>query len=77
MQLEKRTQVLEMRSYRRLFNISYKDHVTNDELLTLVKKRNLMWFSHVTWSSGKRKTSLQDTVKVKKKRQTEEEVGRY
>ena len=52
-ELEKRTQAFEMRCYRRLLNISYKDHVTNeevrrkiqaaieeyDELLTLVKKR--------------------------------------
>ena len=51
-ELEKRTQAFEMRCYRRLLNISYKDHVTNeevrrkiqaaigeyDELLTLVKK---------------------------------------
>ena len=54
-ELEKRTQAFEMRCYRRLLNISYKDHVTNeevrrkiqatigeyDELLTLVKKRML------------------------------------
>ena len=54
-ELEKRTQAFEMRCYRRLLNISYKDHVTNeevrrkiqaaigeyDELLTLVKKRKL------------------------------------
>ena len=59
--LEKRTQAFEMRCYRRLLNISYKDHVTNeevrrktqaasggcDELLTLVKKRKLRWFGHV------------------------------
>ena len=51
-ELEKRTQAFEMRCYRRLLNISYKDHVTNekvrrkiqaaigeyDEFLTLVKK---------------------------------------
>ena len=51
-ELEKRAQAFEMRCYRRLLNISYKDHVTNeevrrkiqaaigeyDELLTLVKK---------------------------------------
>ena len=51
-ELEKRTQAFEMRCYRRLLNISYEDHVTNDEvrrkiqaaigeydeLLTLVKK---------------------------------------
>ena len=55
-----------MRCYRRLLNISYNDHVTNeevrrkiqaaigeyDELLTLVKKRKLRWFGHVSRSSG-------------------------
>ena len=90
-ELEKRTQAFEMRCYRRLLNISYKDHVTNeevrrkiqaaigeyDELLTLVKKRKLKWFGHVSRSSGLAKTILQGTVKGKrKKRQTEEEVGR-
>ena len=55
-ELEKhKTQAFEMRCYRKLLNISYKDHVTNekvrrkiqaaigeyDELLTLVKKRKL------------------------------------
>ena len=82
-ELEKRTQAFEMRCYRRLLNISYKDHVTNeevgeyDELLTLVKKRKLRWFGHVSRSSGLAKTILQGTVKGKrKKRQTEEEVGR-
>ena len=63
---EKRTQAFEMRCYRRLLNISYKDHVTNeevgretqaaigeyDELMTLVKKRMLRWFGHVSRSSG-------------------------
>ena len=90
-ELEKRTQAFEMRCYRRLLNISYKDHVTNeevrrkiqtaigeyDELLALVKKRKLRWFGHVSTSSGLAKTILQGTVKgKKKKRQTEEEVGR-
>ena len=90
-ELEKRTQAFEMRCYRRLLNISYKDHVTNeevrrkiqaaigeyDELLTLVKKRKLRWFGHVSRSSGLAKTILQGTVKGKrKKRQTEEQVGR-
>ena len=51
-ELEKRTQAFEMRCYRRLLDIAYKDHVTNeevsrkiqaaigeyDELLNLVKK---------------------------------------
>ena len=71
-----------MRCYRRLLNISYKDHVTNegvrrkiqaaigeyDELLTLVKKRKLRWFGHVSRSSGLAKTILQGTVKGKRKR---------
>ena len=65
-ELQKRTQAFEMRCYRRLLNISYKDHVTNGEvrrkiqaaigeyheLLTLVKKRKLRWFGHVSRSSG-------------------------
>ena len=52
--------------FGRLLNISYKDHVTNeevcrkiqaaigeyDELLSLVKKRKLIWFGHVSRSSG-------------------------
>ena len=80
-ELMKRTQAFEMRCYRRLLNISYKDHVTNeevrrkiqaaigeyDELLTLVKKRKLRWFGHVSRSSGLAKTILQGTVKGKKR----------
>ena len=90
-ELEKRTQAFELRCYRRLLTISFKDHVTNEEvrrkiqatigkygdLLTLVKKWKLRWFGHVSRSSGLAKTILQGTVKGKrKKRQTEEEVGR-
>ena len=60
-------QAFEMRCYQRLLNISYKDHVTNEEvrrkiqvaigeyeeLLTLVvKKQKLRWFGHVSRSSG-------------------------
>ena len=70
-----------MRCDRRLLNISYKDHVTNeevrrkiqtaigeyDELLTLVKKRKLRWFGHVSRPSGLAKTILQGTVKGKRK----------
>ena len=81
-ELEKRTQAFEMRCYRRLLNISYKDHVTNevvrrkikvaiveyDVLLTLVKKRKLRWSGRVSRSSGLAKTILQGTVKGKRKR---------
>ena len=58
-ELDKRTQAFELRCYRRLLNILFKDHVTNEEirrkiqaeydkLLTLVKKRKLRWFGHVS-----------------------------
>ena len=87
-ELEKRTQAFEMSCYRRLLNISYKDHVTNeevrrkiqtakqiqtaigkyDELLTLVKKRKVRWFGHVSRYSGLAKTIIQGTVKGKRKR---------
>ena len=80
-----------MRCYRRLLNISYKDHATNvevrrktqaaigeyDELLILVNKRKLRWFGHVSRSSGLAKTILQGhNEKTKKQRQTKEEMGR-
>ena len=39
-----------------------------DELLTLVKKRKLRWFGHVSRSSGLAKTILQCIVKGKRKR---------
>ena len=69
---------------------SLKYHVTNDDvrrkiqaaigkydkLLSLVKKRKLRWFGHVSRSSGLAKTILQDIVLEKKKRYTEEKVGR-
>ena len=75
-EIERRIQTLDMRCYRRLLNISYKDHVTNeevrnriqnaigvnDDLLTMVKKRNLRWYGHILRSSGMTKTILQETV---------------
>ena len=75
-EIERRIQALEMRCYRRLLNISYKDHVTNegirnriqnammhDDLLTMVKKRKLRWYGHISRSSGMAKTILQGAVK--------------
>ena len=60
-----------------MLHISYKDHVTNEEvrakiqqaigpyedLLTIVKRRKLQWYGHVSRSSGLAKTILQGTVK--------------
>ena len=87
-EIERRVQALEMRCYRRLLNISYKDHVTNkearniiqnaigvhDDLLTMVKKRKLRWYDHISRSSGMAKTG--DSERSKKERMTDEEMGR-
>ena len=68
---------MEMRCYRKIQCILYKDHVTNDEvcakiqqavrpyddLLTIVKRCKLQLYSHVSRSSGLAKTILQGTVK--------------
>ena len=71
-----RIQALEMRRFRKLLGISYRDHITNErvkarignanepygDLLTSVKRRKLKWYGHVTRSSGLAKTILQGTV---------------
>ena len=76
-EIERRIQALEMRCNRRLLNIFYKDHVTyeevrkriqnaigvHDDLLTMVKKRKLRWYGHISRSSGMAKTILQGKVK--------------
>ena len=81
-EIERRIQAPEMRCYRRLLNISYKDHVTNeevcnriqnaigvhDDLLTMVQKRKLRWYGHISRSSGMAKTILQGTVKGARRR---------
>ena len=76
-ELQRRIQAIEVRCYRKKLRISYKDHVTNEEvrakiqqavgphedLLTIVERRKLQWYGHVSRSSGLAKTTLQDTVK--------------
>ena len=76
-ELQIRIQPMEMRCYRKILHISYKDHVTYEEvcakiqqaigphedLLTTVKGRKLQWHGHVSSSSGLAKTILQGTVK--------------
>ena len=75
--LQRRIQAMEMRCYRKILHISYKGHVTNEEvrakiqqangphevLLTIVKRRKLQWYGHVSRSSGLAKTILRGTVK--------------
>ena len=67
-----RIQAKEMGRYRKILHISYKDHVTSEEvrakiqqeigqhedLLTIVKRRKLKWYGHVSRSSGLAKTIL-------------------
>ena len=49
----------------------------HEDLLTIVKRRRLQWYGHVSRSSGLAKTILQGTVKGGEKiEQIEEEVGR-
>ena len=67
---------MEMMCYCKILHIPYKDHVTNEEVrpkiqqaiephedLTIVKRRKLQWYGHVSRSSGLAKTILQGTVK--------------
>ena len=76
-ELKRRIQAMEMRCYHKILHISYKDHVTNEDvrakiqqtigphkdLLMIVKRRKLQWYGHVSRSSGLAKTILQGTVK--------------
>ena len=76
-ELQRRIQAMEVRCYRKILHISYKDHVTieevrakvqqaigpHEDLLTIVKRRKLLWYGHVSRSSGLAKTILQGTVK--------------
>ena len=75
-EIERRIQALEMRCYhRRLPNISYKDHGTNEEVrnriqnaIGVVKERKLRWYGQISSSFGMAKTILQGTVKGERRR---------
>ena len=89
-ELQRRIRAMKMRCYCKILCISCKNHVTNEEVcakiqqavgphedLVVVRRHKLKWYGHVSHSSGLAKIILQGTVKrVKKKRQTEKEVGR-
>ena len=62
---------MEMRCYRKILHISYKEQVTNEEVrakiqeaigpdedLSTVKRRKLQWYGHASRSSGLAKTIL-------------------
>ena len=90
-ELQRRMQAVEMRCYRKTLRISYKNHDTNEEVraksqraigphedqLTIVKRRKLQRYGHISRPSGLAKTYLaRHSEREKKTRQTEEEVGR-
>ena len=71
-EIQRRIQAMETRCYRKMLHISYKDHITNEEvrakirqalgphedLLTIVKRLKLRWYGYVSRSSGLAKTVL-------------------
>ena len=75
-ELQRRIQAIEMRCYRKILHISYKGHVTNEEVrakiqqaigphedLIIVKRRKLQWYGNASCSSGLAKTISQGTVR--------------
>ena len=78
----KKLQATEVRCFRKLLGILYRDHITNDairdrisqamgpydDILTAVKKRKLKWLGHVSRSSGLAKTILQGRVQGGRRR---------
>ena len=88
-ELQRRIQVMEMRCYRNILRILYKDHVTNEEVsakiqqaigphedpLTIVKRRKLQWYGHVSRLSGLATTILQDRKMVGRQHQGMDRPG--
>ena len=74
-ELQRRIRGMGMRCYHKVLTISYKNHVTNEDvfakiqqaigrrgdLLTIVKRHKLKWYGYVSRSSGVTKTILQGT----------------
>ena len=74
-ELERRIQTFEMRCYRKIFGISFRDRITNEDVrnrvraairprdnLSIVKTRKLRWYGHVTRATGLANTIMQGTV---------------
>ena len=73
---------------RKILHISYKDRVTNEEvrakiqraigpheeLLTIVKRRKLQWYGHVTFIRSGQNHLASHSERGTKSRQTEEEL---
>ena len=81
-ELERRIQTFGMRCYRKIFGISFRDRIQNedirnrvraaigphDDLLSIVKTRKLRWYGHVTRATGLANTIMQGTVPGRRRR---------
>ena len=92
-EIERRIQALEMRCYRRLLNISYKDHSTNkevrnrirsaigehDDLLTMVKKWNQMVWPNlkVLWHGKDSSAGKSESSKKERKKRWEDSIKEW
>ena len=78
---EKRIQAMEMRCLRKLLGITYREHITNEEVrnrtrqaigphedLLTSQTSKLRWYGHITRSSGLAKTVMQGTVQGGRRR---------
>ena len=85
-ELQRRIQRMEMRCYRKILRISYKDHVANEEVCVKIQQAigphlDLLTQTSVVWSclpfiwSGQTHLARHNE-RGKKTMQTEEEVGR-
>ena len=89
-ELEKKIQATEMRCFRRLLGISYRDHITNEEvknrirqaigpyedLLTTVKTQTEMVWAHNKINRTSKDGPTGHCTRREKERQTEKEMGR-
>ena len=76
-EFQRRIQAMEMRCFCKILHKPYKDYVTNEEvcakiqqaiepqedLLAIGKRRKLLWYGHVSRSTGLAETILRGTVK--------------
>ena len=81
-ELQRRIQALEMKCYRTVLGITYRDRASNDDirslitahvdkyedLLSIVKKKKLKWYGHVVRGNGLSKVILQGNVSGKRRR---------
>ena len=82
---------MEMRCYRKILRISYKDHVTNEEvrakiqqaigpqedLMTTEKKRKLQWYGCLPFIRSGQNHLARHSERGKRTRQTEKDAGRH